>query len=157
MVTKDGVTVYRALGFDDPAAQAIMEASRDASVRTASEAGDGTTTATILSEAIVRRIKAYCEAHPSISPQRVVRRLEKAFRDVIEPTIKDLAIKADLTTPEGRKLLLLGCVGFLIVWACYGTIAWAIARVHGEWCKDQYKITRTHADTVSTARLCGAP
>jgi chaperonin GroEL len=51
MVTKDGVTVYRALGFDDPAAQVIMEASRDASVRTASEAGDGTTTATILSEA----------------------------------------------------------------------------------------------------------
>lgn len=105
MVTKDGVTVYRSLGFDDPAAQAIMEASRDASVRTASEAGDGTTTATILSEAIVRRTKHFTEANPRVSPQRVVRRLETAFREVIEPSIKKLAMKADLTDPEGEKLL----------------------------------------------------
>lgn len=41
MFTKDGVTVFRSLGFDDPTSQAIMEAARDASVRTASEAGDG--------------------------------------------------------------------------------------------------------------------
>ena len=38
MVTKDGVTVFRSLGFDDPAAQSIMESARDASVRTASGA-----------------------------------------------------------------------------------------------------------------------
>lgn len=105
MVTKDGVTVYRSLGFTDPAAQAIMEASRDASVRTASEAGDGTTTATILSEAIVRRTKEYVTANPRVSPQRVVRRLEKAFRDVIEPTVKQLSMKTDISTPEGRKML----------------------------------------------------
>jgi chaperonin GroEL len=105
MVTKDGVTVYRALGFDDPAEQVIMEASRDASVRTASEAGDGTTTATILSEAIVRLTKAYAEKYPRVSPQRVVRRLERAFREVIEPTVKKLAVKADLTSPLGRELL----------------------------------------------------
>ncbi len=105
MVTKDGVTVYRSLGFDDAAAQSIMEASRDASVRTASEAGDGTTTATILSEAIVRLAKAYCEKNPRVSPQRVVRRLERAFREVIEPTVKALSVKADLSTPEGRTLL----------------------------------------------------
>lgn len=105
MVTKDGVTVYRSLGFDGAAAQAVMEASRDASVRTANEAGDGTTTATILSEAIVRLTKAYTERNPRVSPQRVVRRLEKAFREVIEPTVKKLAVKADMTTPEGRELL----------------------------------------------------
>lgn len=105
MVTKDGVTVYRALGFDDPASQVVMEASRDASVRTASEAGDGTTTATILSEAIVRRVKLYTEKNPRVSPQRVMRSLERAFRDVIEPTIKKLAVKADISTDAGKALL----------------------------------------------------
>lgn len=105
MVTKDGVTVYRALGFDDPAAQTIMEGTRDASVRTASEAGDGTTTTAILQEAVVRRIHEYCKANPRVSPQRVIRRIERAFRDVIEPVVKKLSTKADLTTPEGRKLL----------------------------------------------------
>lgn len=105
MVTKDGVTVYRSLGFEGPAEQAIMEASRDASVRTASEAGDGTTTATILSEAIVRLAKQYAEQNRRVSPQRIVRRLERVFRDHIEPSVKALSVKADLTTTEGRSLL----------------------------------------------------
>src|ERR1035437_9233412 len=39
LVTKDGVTVFRSLGFQDPIQQAILEAARDASVRTAQEAG----------------------------------------------------------------------------------------------------------------------
>lgn len=105
MVTKDGVTVYRSLGFDDAAAHCVMEAARDASIRTASEAGDGTTTATILSESIVRRTKAFCKANPRVSPQKVVRRLEKVFRDVIEPTIRRLSMTADMSTDEGRDLL----------------------------------------------------
>ena len=54
-VTKDGVTVFRSIGFKDPIAHAIMESARDASVRTASEAGDGTTTATILAYSIVKK------------------------------------------------------------------------------------------------------
>lgn len=105
MVTKDGVTVFRSLGFDEPAAQSIMEAARDASVRTASEAGDGTTTATILSEAIVRRAKQYAEKNPRVSPQRIVRRLEKIFKESIEPEIRDLSVGADMTTEDGRSLL----------------------------------------------------
>src|ERR1700686_4651344 len=60
IVTKDGVTVFRHMGFEDPTAQVILEAARDAAIRTASEAGDGTTTATILSEAIVRKTNEFC-------------------------------------------------------------------------------------------------
>lgn len=41
IVTKDGVTVFRYFGFTDAFQQAIMETARDASVRTATEAGDG--------------------------------------------------------------------------------------------------------------------
>lgn len=41
LVTKDGVTVFKSLGFEDPTKQCILEACRDAAVRTANEAGDG--------------------------------------------------------------------------------------------------------------------
>lgn len=105
MITKDGVTVFRNLGFDDSAAHVLMEAARDASVRTAAEAGDGTTTATILAEALVRNTMEFCDRNPKISPQRVVRTLEKGFREFVEPWIKERVIKANLGTPGGKERL----------------------------------------------------
>ncbi len=101
--TKDGVTVFKSLGFRNPIAQCVMETARDASVRTASEAGDGTTTATILSEAIVRLTKEYCKANKRVSPQRVTRHLEKCFTAEIEPAIKALSRSVSL---ENDKELL---------------------------------------------------
>ncbi len=105
MVTKDGVTVYRSLGFDDPVAHVIMESGRDCATRTANEAGDGTTTATVLAEAIVRNMFAYTKAHPKVSPQKIVRRLLNVFGTEIEPLVKKLSTKVDPTTEEGRKAL----------------------------------------------------
>ncbi len=105
LITKDGVTVFRNLGFTDSTAQVLMEAARDASVRTAAEAGDGTTTATILAEALTRRTIEFTKANPKVSPQRVVRTLERAFRDVVEPWIKDHRLKPTLGSEYGRTLL----------------------------------------------------
>ncbi len=68
--------------------------ARDASVRTAVEAGDGTTTATVLAEAIVRYTHQYCGVKPKVSSQRVVRILEKLFHDILEPQIQKLTIHA---------------------------------------------------------------
>lgn len=104
-LTKDGVTVVKALGFADPVADALLELVRDASIRTANEAGDGTTTAIILADAIIRRINIYCSTNPQISPQFVVKSLMNTFRDIIEPCIKQLSIPVDSTTPEGRAKL----------------------------------------------------
>jgi len=103
MITKDGVTVFRNLGFDDSAAHVIMEAARDAAVRTAAEAGDGTTTATILAEALVRYTTEYCDRNPKVSPQRVVRALEKSFKQILEPAIRAQAKPANLG--KGREIL----------------------------------------------------
>jgi chaperonin GroEL len=105
MVTKDGVTVFRSLGFRDEVEHEIMSTARDAAVRTASEAGDGTTTATILSEAIVRRTNQYCKANPRVSPQRVVRKLEQAYRELIAPALSKLAIDVDFSSESGRNIL----------------------------------------------------
>ncbi len=106
-LTKDGVTVFRALGFPNATEHCIMEVARDASIRTATEAGDGTTTATILSEAIVRNTKDFCKRNQRVSPQRVMRRLEAVFRANIEPVIRSLSTKADLEDEgAGRDMLL---------------------------------------------------
>lgn len=102
-ITKDGVTVFRALGFDDPAQHVLMEAARDAAVRTATEAGDGTTTATILAEAFVRKTQEFCNANPQISPQRVARILTKLFQTDLRPALNDLIVKLDLSSEEGRE------------------------------------------------------
>lgn len=104
-VTKDGVTVFRSIGFQDPVKHAIMEAARDASVRTASEAGDGTTTATILAYSIVKHISEYTKANPQVSPQKIIRKLQGYFRDVIEPTIRQCSIECKYGTEDGNKLL----------------------------------------------------
>lgn len=93
VISKDGVTVFRSLGFDNPNMHAIMETARDAATRTVQEAGDGTTTATVLAEAIVRHTSDFCKKNPKISPQKVVRKLESVFKDYIEPQIKKWAIK----------------------------------------------------------------
>lgn len=97
LVTKDGVTVFQYMGFQDPAKHAIMEAARDAAVRTATEAGDGTTTATVLSEAIVRNVHNYCKNTARVSPQKVLRTLHGMFSEHIEPTIKELSITPNQT------------------------------------------------------------
>jgi chaperonin GroEL len=104
-VTKDGVTVFKAIGLPDPVEQCILEAARDASVRTAQEAGDGTTTATILSEAFVRYTTAFCKKNPNIPPICVIRTIQKLYDTIIEPEIKKLTIECDLSTQEGKHLL----------------------------------------------------
>lgn len=96
MVTKDGVTVFNNLGFTDATSQVIMEAARDSAVRTASEAGDGTTTATILANGFVKAVNAFCKANPKQSPQRVVRSIENAFKTIIEPQILKVSKRATL-------------------------------------------------------------
>ena len=105
ILTKDGVTVFRSLGFDEASAHCIMEVARDAAVRTASEAGDGTSTATVLAESIVRKTSEFCKNNPRMSPQRVVRMLERTFNESIEPLINSLSIPCTMQTEEGKKLL----------------------------------------------------
>ena len=52
-VTKDGVTVAKAVDLIDPVENLAVRMMKEASDRTASEAGDGTTTAIVLTEALV--------------------------------------------------------------------------------------------------------
>jgi uncharacterized membrane protein len=56
-----------------------------------------------------------------------------------------------------RSMWMFGVGAIGVVTLCWGLIAWTLGRAHNAWCADQYKVARTHADTVTTTRLCGAP
>lgn len=98
--TKDGITVFNSMAFADPTAQAILEAARDSSSKTNVEAGDGTTTATILAEALIRLGFDYLQKNPHLSSQKVMRELEKVFDDIIVPFIAKNAVKVTNETAD---------------------------------------------------------
>ena len=53
-VTKDGVTVAKSIQLLDPVENLAVQMMKESADRTASEAGDGTTTAIVLTEALVK-------------------------------------------------------------------------------------------------------
>jgi chaperonin GroEL len=91
--TKDGITVFNSMAFSDPTMQAILEAARDSSSKTNAEAGDGTTTATILAEALIRLGFEYLAKNPKVSAQKVMRELETAYSTFVQPFIEKTAVK----------------------------------------------------------------
>lgn len=90
--TKDGVTVFKSLGAIDPYEHLIIEQARDVAQRTASEAGDGTTTATVLAHAIIKEIFDFCAKNPRYSPQRAARRIQKYTRETLLPYVRSRSI-----------------------------------------------------------------
>ena len=105
IITKDGVTVARSLGFSNPIAHEIMLSARDAAIRTVSEAGDGTSSSTILAYSLVKYAQEYLDSHPHMSPQRLVQDIRDAFDNVVEPLIKKLAIKIRFDSNKGQRML----------------------------------------------------
>lgn len=88
IITKDGVTVVKHLGYESAVQQLILEAARDAALRTANEAGDGTTTATILSSSIANEVSKMVKANPRLSPQSIVRELQALVPALINQIAK---------------------------------------------------------------------
>jgi len=103
--TKDGVTVFKSLGSTDPYEHLIIEQARDAAMRTASEAGDGTTTATVLSHAIIESLFEFCEKNPKYSPQKAARRIAKVTDSILVPYILERSIKIDETNQNLLKMV----------------------------------------------------
>ena len=66
-VTKDGVTVANSIFLDDPIENLAIQMMKDAASRTAQQAGDGTTTAIVLTEAIVNAGEKHLTAEHNIT------------------------------------------------------------------------------------------
>ncbi len=81
IITKDGVTVARHVDSDDPAEKAAIEIIRQAAIQTCEDAGDGTTTSTILSRAIFTKAQEYLAA--GVAPVEIKRGIDKAVTEVV--------------------------------------------------------------------------
>ena len=88
LATKDGVTVAKAVGMANAQASVVVEAAKEICLRTAKEAGDGTTTAIVLANALVQNASNFLEANPKYNPQRMINDLNGLYESVIVPFLK---------------------------------------------------------------------
>ena len=100
--TKDGVSIFRALGSNDPYKHLIIEQTRDAAIRTVNEAGDGTTTATVISAALIKNLFEFTSMNRRYSPQKVARIINKILEKKMIPSIQSQSIKI---TTKNQNLL----------------------------------------------------
>ena len=87
-VTKDGVTVARSINLKDPVENMGAQMVKEVAIKTGEEAGDGTTTATVLAQYLVNHGLSYLENTPNANPVEVKRGMEKALEDILKETDK---------------------------------------------------------------------
>jgi len=93
LVSKDGVTVAKNIGVTDATANTIVEAAKEICLNTAKEAGDGTTTAIVLADALVKEGQKFLSTRPKYNPQRMINELNDAYTRVVVPFLRDVAVK----------------------------------------------------------------
>ena len=90
-VTKDGVTVAEDIELDDPFENLACQLVREAASKTNDVAGDGTTTATILSEAIFREgLKMVAAGADPMALSRGIAAASQAVSDEIRKQAKQI-------------------------------------------------------------------
>lgn len=82
LVTKDGVTVAKSIDLEDPVENMGAQMVLEAASKTADTAGDGTTTATVLAQAIVR--EGLRNVTAGANPMDLKRGIDLAVTDVVE-------------------------------------------------------------------------
>lgn len=87
-ITKDGVTVAHFVALEDPFENAGAQVIRQAAIQTNSDAGDGTTTATVLARSILLEAQKYILA--GIPPTELQRGLSVAVQEVSDQ-LRELA------------------------------------------------------------------
>lgn len=87
LITKDGVTVAEAIGFRDNAKEAISQAILQVAQNTVNQAGDGTTTAIVLAEAI------YEAGYKHIKQGENGIQLYNALKDIKDALIDEINLK----------------------------------------------------------------
>lgn len=108
-VTKDGVTVAKAVSLLDPTENLAVNIMKEAADRTATQAGDGTTTAIVLTEALVNAGKDIDQNKTQIlrelkeESNKIVESLKKKSTKVTNKKLKDVAtISANNDTELGK-------------------------------------------------------
>ena len=87
-ITKDGVTVAQFVALEDPFENAGAQIIRQAAIETNNEAGDGTTTSTVLARAILRESQRFITS--GVSPTELQRGIDTATKQVVD-NLKNIA------------------------------------------------------------------
>jgi chaperonin GroEL len=95
LISKDGVTVAKSLGVDNAEANLIIEAAKEICLNTAKDAGDGTTTAIVLANAITKHGLDFLLSNPKYNPQRMVTELKYLYDNILVPFIRENARKVE--------------------------------------------------------------
>jgi len=88
VITKDGVTVAESVVLYDPVENMGATLIKEAARNTVKEAGDGTTTATVLAEAIIKQIDA------AVAEDLTIRQIKDGINKTLEDVISYLNEKA---------------------------------------------------------------
>ena len=99
--SKDGVTVAEMVSFKNPLMYCVSESAKEACARTNLESGDGTTTAIVLANALVKEGISYLKKNPSKSPQALCRELDEVSTQVVE---KLKAMATPVNTEDLKKV-----------------------------------------------------
>ena len=91
-ITKDGVTVAKEIELEDPFENMGAQLVKEVAEKTSDNAGDGTTTATVLAEAIYR--EGLKNVTAGANPMALKRGIESAVETVVNE-LKRLSIKVD--------------------------------------------------------------
>ena len=89
-VTKDGVTVAKEIELEDPVENMGAQLVKEVASKTADQAGDGTTTATVLAQSMVTAGMKYVAA--GANPMDLKRGIEKAVSAVVASLKKDSTV-----------------------------------------------------------------
>lgn len=100
VITKDGVSVAREIELDDMELHTGAQMVKDVASKTADKAGDGTTTATVLAQAIVKEGMKCVSA--GMNPMDLKRGIDKAVAEVVE-SLNEISKPCD-TTEEIKQV-----------------------------------------------------
>ena len=143
-VTKDGVTVAKAVELEDPFANMGAQMVREVASKTNDDAGDGTTTATVLAQAIIS--VGLKNVTAGANPMDIKRGIDKAVAVVVE----SLRSQSQEVGSDNKKIEQVATISANNDNAIGTLIAEAMAKVNNEGVitVEEAKGTDTHVDVV---------
>ena len=143
-VTKDGVTVAKAVELEDPFANMGAQMVREVASKTNDDAGDGTTTATVLAQAIIS--VGLKNVTAGANPMDIKRGIDKAVSVIVE----SLRAQSHEVGSDNTKIEQVATISANNDRAIGTLIAEAMAKVNNEGVitVEEAKGTDTHVDVV---------
>jgi len=97
--TKDGVTVARNITLEDPIEELGAQLVKQAAIKTADGAGDGTTTSTLLAQEMVKN--GLVHLNNGVNAVKIKRDIDSAVKEVVKELRKD--ISQDISSEDQLK------------------------------------------------------